>query len=414
MRRVWALAMVVGCSGGNKEDVSELVPGDGGSDATVQDASSDAGVAPADSGTDASSDASVDSGTPLTQFTFKPSNLTLAQLPAPPGEGLRIFAPCELDTDNGNLSCSGGSGRSGDFEFATVDAEGGVRVAILRARSLTVEMAGELLARGALPLIVVTNEELNVLGRVSAASAARSAYAGGFPSPSTTGNGSGPGAGLLGTVGQFKPSGGGSYCGLGGKGALTAGLTGAQASGGPSYGNAQIVPLLGGSSGGGGASETGAGGGVVQLVSAKQITIGATGRVDAGGGGARNSASGGGSGGAVLLESPIVSLAGVLAANGGGGSAARGGSGGQDGQPSATPAAGETGTNGDDLDGAGSAGSSANGEDGRSITTNDSLGGGGGAGRIRVNTRSGSGALTGTLSPAASTSCATEGTVAAL
>jgi hypothetical protein len=402
MRRVWVLAMAMGCSGGSSEDVSELR--DGGTDAAAS-TGTDAGT---DAGVDAAGDAAADAAVPLTQFAFKPSNITLAQLPAPPALDLRISTQCEFNSETGSLSCSG---HTGEYTFAAVDAEAGVRVGILRARSITVDMSGELLVRGSLPLIIAANEPIDILGRVSAAAVKEDAYAGGFPSPTTRGNGSGPGAGQLGTVGQFTPSGGGSYCGVGGHGALTFGQTGAVANGGMTYGAATLIPLLGGSSGGGGGNETGAGGGALQIVSAKQITIGATGRVDAGGGGARNNASGGGSGGAVLLESPIVSLNGVVAANGGGGSAARGGSGGPDGQASAQPAAGETASDGADLDGAGSAGANLNGEDGKSSSTNNSLGGGGGAGRIRVNTQAGSGALTGTLSPTATTPCTTEGTL---
>jgi hypothetical protein len=409
------LALVLGCGGGGSEDnVGEL-----GRDRDAgADAGSDASATPAvDAAIDASSidaggdagDPSSDAAAPLPEFTFKPSNFALTQLPALPTAGiLRITSSCTFDSEQGRLSCSGGARHEGEFSFSTIDGEQGVRLGVLRARGLQIDMAGELLVRGKLPLVIVANDSIDVFGRISAASVAITHYAGGAPSASPNkANGNGLGGGQLGTVGQFVPSGGGSYCGVGGKGALTVGTTGAVGNGGATYGDPKLVPLLGGSSGGG--SYGGAGGGAVQIVSAKQVTVGATGRIDAGGGGADNNASGGGSGGAILIEAPQVSNGGLLAVNGGGGSAARGGSGGQDGQASELPAAGETAAAGTDLDGAGSAGANIHGEDGKSTGTTDSLGGGGGAGRIRINTQSGTGGLAGKLSPDATTPCTTEG-----
>ncbi len=63
--------------------------------------------------------------------------------------------------------------------------------------------------------------------------------------------------------------------------------------------------------------------------------------------------------------------------------------------------------------GNGSAGASVDGTAGSFTSGNNYAagGGGGGAGRIRINTTNAQATLTGTLSPAASTSCATQGKV---
>jgi hypothetical protein len=104
-----------------------------------------------------------------------------------------------------------------------------------------------------------------------------------------------------------------------------------------------------------------------------------------------------------------VQIDGTLAVNGGGGNVYDGGGPGQDGQPSATAALGEKSTAG-----SGSAGTAIDGQDGSndsSAANNSSGGGGGGAGRIRIDTSSGSATITGTISPAVSTACVTQGTL---
>jgi hypothetical protein len=268
----------------------------------------------------------------------------------------------------------------------------------MRVRSLQIDMGGVLRVSGNLPLVVVADQTVRIFGRLSAASHDTTSYAGGF----TTGNG--PGAGQNGVVGSFKPSSGASFCGRGGRGAGVPDDTSVKGiESGPSYGNATLIPLLGGS---GGAGEYGgAGGGAIQIVAFGEIQVGTTGVIDAGGGAGGNGSSGAGAGGGILLEAPKVTVDGVIAANGGGGGASVGGSGGEDGKPSATPAAAELA----DLGGEGSAGDDPNGADGMAMTNNDSLGGGGGAGRIRINTADGKVAITGTLSPSIASKCATLG-----
>jgi hypothetical protein len=147
------------------------------------------------------------------------------------------------------------------------------------------------------------------------------------------------------------------------------------------------------------------------LVAGVAVTIATTGTVHAGGGGGGgggNNGCGGGSGGALLIEAPNVQIDGTLAVNGGGGNVYTGGPAGQDGQPGSMPALGGAATAG-----SGSADTTLNGADGSWTTDSNSSsgGGGGGAGRIRINTKDGSAVIHGTLSPAASTACVSQGTL---
>jgi hypothetical protein len=92
------------------------------------------------------------------------------------------------------------------------------------------------------------------------------------------------------------------------------------------YGEAELVPLVGGMNGqdGCGATDGGGAGGALQISAGERIVV--AGIVDAGGGGGAggfpsdtcNGGAGGGSGGAILLESIEVEIYGEIAANGGG------------------------------------------------------------------------------------------------
>ncbi len=89
-------------------------------------------------------------------------------------------------------------------------------------------MEGVVSVRGDLPLVIVAQDTLKVFGRITAASDGSVAYAGGF-APNATGDvGNGPGAGQRGLVGQFRPSSGGSFCGVGGRGATPMAVTASQ------------------------------------------------------------------------------------------------------------------------------------------------------------------------------------------
>jgi hypothetical protein len=321
------------------------------------------------------------------------SNLDEADLPDAPEGDLRISADCEIDTDSGELDCSGAGEATGDLSFTIAEPEGGFRFGVMRVNSLQIDMGASLSVTGALPLVLVASDTVRVFGSLSVSASGANAVAGG-----STG-GEGLGAGI---EGDDRPDSGGGYCGVGGDGVTEDGAT--DVPGGETYGSETLVPLLGGSGGG---HNGGAGGGALQVVAGSEIQVGLTGSLEAGGGGGKNGGGGGGSGGAILLEAPSVKVEGMIAANGGGGGASQGGNGGKDATANDTPAPSEN----PELGGSGSAGDDPNGASGIYDTTNSTPGGGGGAGRIRINTADGTVELSGTLSPSEASGCATFGTL---
>jgi len=144
-------------------------------------------------------------------------------------------------------------------------------------------------------------------------------YAGG--SGLAAGNGLGPGGG----------GGGTSSCNYGAAGGF--GTTGANygncAIAGAPYGNASLIPLIGGSGGGGegyfGNNQHGAGGGGAILI-ASSVNINVTGYVAANGGGGFD-ASGSGSGGGIKFMANAISGSGTISAKGGQTGASPGGKG---------------------------------------------------------------------------------------
>jgi hypothetical protein len=276
--------------------------------------------------------------------------------------------------------------------------------------SLTIDPSATLQLSGPRAVILAVNGPVAVEGLISVSGAGEN-----FPGPGGFGTVANPGPGVGGQ--GYSPaypnsqSGGASYCGVGGSGAAS---QAPKAPGGTVYGNTTLTPLLGGSVGGGPHAPCtfpGAGGGAIQITAHASITVGSVGAINAGGGGA-SCAAAAGSGGAILLEAPQVTILGSIAANGGGGSSTGATQGtGANATSNGQPAPGYGG-----IGGNGSAGTSVNGGDGLA-STNDagplSYGsGGGGAGRIRINTASGSAMITGIVSPALSTPCATQGTLA--
>jgi hypothetical protein len=225
----------------------------------------------------------------------------------------------------------------------------------------------------------------------------------------------GPGAGQGGSgFASGAGGGGGSFCGVGGSGGSST-SAGTIPAGGPTYGSASLIPLVGGSNGGdvgGGGGTGGKGGGAIEIVAGTSITVGSHGRVQAGGQGGY--VGGGGSGGAILLEAPTIVVQGTLAANGGGGGSGNNDTTASDGNPSTQPAPGQVDNlaSGTAIGGAGSAGTTGNaGNGGPSDPGTLGGGGGGGAGRIRINTTTGVATLmTGSIiSPAMGTMCMTQG-----
>jgi hypothetical protein len=326
----------------------------------------------------------------------------------PPGDLLITAAACggqrevELDTQAGTIAgCTGGQRQ------ARVAQSDGSAMALVVARTITVERGMVVRVRGTLPLVLVALDSVTVDGTVNAAALGETGGPGGASArPEGKGAGVGPGAG---TGDRPGGGGGGSHCGRGGSGGPDH-LGGPGNAGGTRY-LAGVIPLAGGSSGGNGATwPGGGGGGAIQLAAGRKIVIGPGGVIHAGGGGGEREGGGGGSGGAILLEAPVVEMAGVLAANGGGGGS--GGNFGSDATPDAEAALGgaavrlNTGEGG-----AGAAGTVADGADGNPNPTfvngDYSGGGGGGAGYIRI--QAATSMVTGILSPAPGSGCATMG-----
>ncbi len=352
---------------------------------------------------------------------FTPSNVDLRGIDLTKvGEFIVDSDSCSINTDSLLASCGDGADVLG-FKLAT--QSDGSTVGVYVARSMNILPGKRLSIEGSHPFVFIALDTITIAGSLNGNSSAEVGEAGGqsrqgqMPQRS---RGAGPGGGGGGT--DLTASGGGSYCGIGGAGGAESGTP---ASGGSAYGAPEITPLVAGSAGG---DIGGAGGGAVQLVAGTSITVAAGGLVHVGGGGGgfggikTQNAAGGGSGGSILLESRVVTVDGTLAANGGGGGAGTSdgvGSappldpGGANATGNATAAAGGKQGVGPSSGGTGSAGPSADGTAGVFTAGNNDAagGGGGGAGRIRLNTTNARATVSGTLSPAASTRCATQGKV---
>jgi hypothetical protein len=315
-----------------------------------------------------------------------------------------------LDTEALSWSCVDAT----KYAAKTITFADQTKMAVVVVHSLRVEASSFIdVSLGHVPVAIVAMSTMTLLGSVKV----RPGLAGGAFNTQAGAKGSGPGGGLGGPASTLAAGGGASFCGVGGAGSAEQGGTPFGKS--AAYGTPALVPLVGGSGGGVGAIvSNGSGGGAIQLVAGTSIDLKAGAFISAPGGGgnqgglaAQQEGSGGGSGGAILLEAPTVTVAGALAVNGGGGGSggAAGGKNGDDGHDSdATPAAGGAPTM-TDHGGNGGAGGTADGTDGVNATSSGA-GGGGGAGRIRINTTTGQATLTGaTLSPAAATSCLTQG-----
>jgi hypothetical protein len=285
---------------------------------------------------------------------------------------------------------------------------GGPDVAVFVIRSLFIDKGQSLYVTGSRPLVILASDSVRIDGFIEV-------HSGACPGPSgSTGwagvDGLGPGGGSAGTNDvAMGGGGGGGYCTAGGNGGGDYEKDSGGVGGKP-YGNAELIPLMGGSTGAQArlSYNAGAGGGALQ-VSAGAIVL--SGYITApGGGGTQDKGwggSGAGSGGAIVLEGSTIKLDGVVAANGG--------AGGQDyydgsaGQPSGVVAGGIA------CGGDGAAGNvpARDGLNDSDPNCHASGGGGGGAGRIRLNTESGQIEQSGqsVVSPALASGCASVGKV---
>jgi hypothetical protein len=291
------------------------------------------------------------------------------------------------------------------------------QISVFVLRSLRIEASTVLqLNRGRIPIILVATRTVEIAGAIEVGPGTT----GGPSNASKYSPGRGEGGGTAGDATGLA-GGGGSSCGLGGRAGTTTATPGNPASPPtPPYGNPELIPLRGGSAGGSGAliNDIGAGGGAFEVVAGSSIHLAQGAFINVGGGGGgfgglgMDGAGGGGSGGSLLLEAPEVAIAGAIGANGGGGGQGNGDQG-ESGKPDSVarggqkPAVGDTGANG-------SYGAAINGSNGPTSASGlaSGGGGGGGAGRIRINTSNGIATITGAISPALGTGCATQGTLA--
>jgi hypothetical protein len=338
----------------------------------------------------------------LGAMTFDPSvtgPLTLS------GDNCQIFT----EVDPPGLSCD--SGQNPPNDYFMVDLGGGAGTAIVWVFTyISIDDQSQLTVGGSLPLILVSLASVDIAGQVDASADRYDPDVPAIPGARLNG----PGLGGYSNGGP-QGGGGGSFCGLGGTGAMGSGAIAKDSAPGTAYGSADLIPLWGGSPGGGANTgdadqANGNGGGVLQISAAKSITLDSAGYITVNGSGGVSpgdeSGEGGGSGGGILLEAPTVTIRGILEANGGEGSDPN--SDGAD-PPDDAGVAVEPGCAG----GQGSAGHQINGGNGNSTSGagGESAGfggGGGGAGRIRINattfTMPG-----GTISPSVGTSCFSQG-----
>lgn len=314
-----------------------------------------------------------------------------------------------IDGDNGRI---GTLGSENQHHGPQTGIENGIDfqlrgpIAMFRFKSL--KITGTVSLIGSRPIALVADGDITIDGIIDA----RGSCLLSNPGPGGYGGGS-----AQGQPGLTPPdtSGGGegaaSDSGGGGGGHGTRGGNGEDADGGSAYGDPVITTLVGGAGGGAGGGGVnfgrgGGGGGAVQLISNAQVTIAAGGGINAGGCGGKpgsgnnDSGGGGGAGGTILIEAPAVTVAGALAVNGGGGGGGGGNQAraGDNGSLDRMPASAGRGDAADERGGSGAAGAMGPGDG----AEGSNPGGGGGAiGRIRINTRGGTGAtLTGaTLSP---------------
>jgi hypothetical protein len=387
----------------------------GESDSGVHDATVDARMADGSPVADGSIDAPTFAPNPDDGILgFNPSNFSLASVDAGLAGDAGPFAnaPDVNLTYSGNYDCGTTADCGGYFAPSTrmtITQSGGNIADLFILNSLTLPDNASLSFSSANPVILAVLTAVNIQGTLYV----NDGKAGGSSS-AAPGRGAGQGgAGYASSSGY----GSGSYCGMGGQGGTS---TGPVPGGGSPYGTANLIPLVAGSNGGT-SNGGGAGGGAIQIVAGQSITIGPGAHIDAGGqGGTTPTGStvscGGGSGGAILLEAPTVVVQGTLAANGGGGAGYVGI--GADGNASDQPALGGVDTNSVDggtaVGGIGSAGMTVNGGNGGPYDPgiyggSSGGGGGGGAGWIRINAANAS--ITGTVSPALDSGCASPATL---
>ena len=264
---------------------------------------------------------------------------------------------------------------------------GGPGICVKVADFITI--SSTLRAEGPRALLLLARRDIVVNGTIDVAGAGPSAPAG--TQTCVAGNG-------INTLQGGSGGGGGSFSTPGSSGGLGNQGTGNIPGGGPS-GTVSNPNVRAGCAGGFGSDATitgGRAGGAVYLMSGNDLTIGASGKIDATGAGGRGAApvfggGGGGSGGMIVLEArhltTVMPGAGIDAlggaGGGGGGDMNPGGEGGVSIAPTLVALGGSAGTNGGGAGGDGSRPSDLASRAG-SAGTKGGGGGGGGAGFIYI------------------------------
>lgn len=208
---------------------------------------------------------------------------------------------------------------NGIFNFTTVNIPAGVTVTFKKNAANT-------------PVYILATGDVTIAGTIDVSGENASSSIPGKGGPGGFDGGYGGATGLSGGKGLGPGGGGGASvnnCNAGGGGFAISGGPGYSTAGGI-YGNAAIVPLIGGSGGGGGGGFSdssgyggGGGGGAILIASSGTITLNGT--IAAKGGSSSYNccyisycpAGGGGSGGAVKLMANSISGNGAITATGG-------------------------------------------------------------------------------------------------
>lgn len=349
------------------------------------------------------------------KLPFRPSNIDLTGLNLEGLGDLNVDAGCTLTTDSKGFAGfdvgdgfevpatekATNCGNTNGIDFKLLTQADGSRVGVYFARSVRVGRSGRIRFWGAQAIALVAVETMEVFGSIDASPMMIGILSPGGFNGGALGRRHQPGGPGGGRARHPKGAGdGGSFCGVGGRGATQPGAPPSDP--GMKYGVPRLVPLIGGS-GGGDDSSSGSGGGALQLIAGKSITVAEGGQIisSGSGGGTYVSATeeslhgyGGGSGGAILLEALHVVVTGSLTADGGAGTILSR----EKTEDKDTNYGGEGNTEGD-IDG----------KPGTLRPDGSGGGGGGGAGRIRVNTWDGRATITGKVSPALTTECVTSG-----
>ncbi len=205
----------------------------------------------------------------------------------------------------------------GVFNFTTVNIPAGVTVTFKKNSANTpvyILATGDVLIQGTIRVDGISTTSTT---GTSPGKGGPGGYDGGYGGSTGLpgGRGLGPGGGGGGPSSSYTNGGGG---GFGTAGGTSGSLHGA---GGSTYGNANLIPLIGGSGGGGSAGSStasgsggGGGGGAILIASSGTITV--TGTISANGGDGYSNA-GGGSGGAIRLIANTIEGDGTISARGG-------------------------------------------------------------------------------------------------